>query len=650
MIKKLKRFFVVMLAFAAATTACSFSPILSAFAIDEAEAGTAAEDIQLDIDKFSNAAALVTPGYINVTQNKKSGTYDATSKDVAGTLRIGLGGADLSGAETFRFLMKSGKATRMKFGFIDGNGTAVLVDHTRAGAYTGISFLNYNSEPIRDTVAEDLNYLGVRFNNTSNWGASYVCLSKSTFSNALSFTTSNGTAWGYGYSEGETGAKIDWTDIDSVFIEYVSNFDDVSWRNFYSLDSVTAEGVVETVNANNLTQIERPAYNAADSGYEKNEYSFGARPVFIETTDFFSCKAVSCYHTVKGGITGTTGWLTDNVSRDLTDYNAISFCVDTTDPAITGETEIQWLIKGKDGVNYGGNTYSVRIPDGGDIQIIYKRSQFIPAGYRGRIIIPFTNFHGNDTTFDQVERDSVVKTLLAFITNGNGVGTDSSCKIIVKDARYIANFDEEVAAAQAAALKDGLAAFCTDFYMRDGASIRIKKDDFGLRFEINVGEESFTALKEKARNLGVNVKIGALLAPTVSLTEGETVCELTTQNAAALLTAEKWAVENQRFYATLGYDMVKEHLNDEVTVRGYLVLTFKDGTDLTVYTQQKKDAEGNISGTGGQVSRSVMYVAQKVDENFSREFAGISEDGKKYAFEVLKQIYPSASGYEPNGR
>lgn len=342
----------------------------------------AKKDIAIDGDKL-NAAGLSAP-LPHVTMRRKAATAlgasaeEMKSAQIAGTLRVGLGGADLSGAKSFRFLLQSSSAIRLKFGFIDKSGTAYLIKKQFSTTENGdtatidrVTYYNYSMGKIRDTRANgqdtDLNYIGVRFNDTGNWGASYVDISKEAFVNALSYKMSNGVAFGHGYSNGDENAVIDWSNIDSMFIEMVNYASFQSNVNFYNLQAVSANGVSAVVNAANFKKIEKPAYNAENSGYELNDYSFGTRPTLPNeslSTYFDDClySPKSYYEFSKGGEI----WASDGTAQNLTGYNAISYYVDNT---VVGEaaTEIDWqfVVKDANDTNYYGAGAGIRIPDGG---------------------------------------------------------------------------------------------------------------------------------------------------------------------------------------------------------------------------------------------------------------------------------------------
>lgn len=610
----------------------------------------AKKDIAIDGDKL-NAAGLSAP-LPHVTMRRKAATAlgasaeEMKSAQIAGTLRVGLGGADLTGAKSFRFLLQSSSAIRLKFGFIDKSGTAYLIKKQFSTTENGdtatidrVTYYNYSMKKIRDTRANgqdtDLNYIGVRFNDTGNWGASYVDISKEAFVNALSYKMSNGVAFGHGYSNGDENAVIDWSNIDSMFIEMVNYASFQSNVNFYNLQAVSANGVSAVVNAANFKKIEKPAYNAENSGYELNDYSFGTRPTLPNeslSTYFDDClySPESYYEFSKGGEI----WASDGTAQNLTGYNAISYYVDNT---VVGEaaTEIDWqfVVKDANDTNYYGAGAGIRIPDGGEAQELQADVQKIPAGFKGQIVIPFTSFKIEDSKLAGIKR-----TLVKVPTSG--IASGLTYKLEVDNINYIPNYETYHTAAQKNAVSGAVTTFCESFAMTDGAALRVKKGDYGLRFMVNLSASAYEALKTAAENAGVSIELGAILASDDSLNGAP----LTKENAEMSLIVGKWNKENESFFATLGYDKIKGYEGVIYTVRGYLTLTFADGSTQTVYTGWSVPENGEKK-EGGAISRSLKQVAEAVslDENFEKEFNGKSEKGKAYAREVLEQILGTAN-------
>lgn len=614
--------------------------------------------IRLDENKFSDGNLITTSApYIQIRKKSAAAVGTATEEQmknpqIAGTLRIGLGGADFSKAEKFRFLLKSTSAARLKFGFIDKSGTAYIIKKqlgTQSTADTAttdcIAYYNYSLGTIRNTETADLNYTGMRFNETGMWTATYVDISKSAFVNALSYKTGLGVAFGYGYAEGSETAEIDWSNIDSMFIEMVNYAQYQSNVNFYQLQTVYVEGdstvLTKVSDAEDCKQIEKPAYNAENSGYEKDEYSFGTRPA-LENADlatyFDDCVYAQRQYTLSGG--NNNIWAGDGTPQNLTGYNAISYYVDNTiDPMTTGTTDWKFVVKGADDKNYCGADTGIRISDDGAAQWYETDVQKIPAGFKGTIVIPFSSFKDGTNLLTDTDLTGVKRTLLLVNTVESGV-EQGKYRISVKNINYIANFIEYHTAAQKNAVSGAVTTFSENFAMTDGAALRVKKGDYGLRFMVNLSANAYAALKTAAENTGAKIELGAILSSADSLNGAP----LTKENAEMSLIVEKWDEENKSFFATLGYDKIKGYEGVIYTVRGYLTLTFADGSTQTVYTGWSVPENGEKK-EGGAISRSLKQVAEAVSlsENFEKEFADKSDAGKAYAQEVLEQILGAAN-------
>lgn len=616
------------------------------------------ENIRLDENKFSGNGLTTSAPYIQIRKKSAAAVGTDTAEkmknpQIAGTLRIGLGGADFSKAEKFRFLLKSTSAARLKFGFIDKSGTAYIIKKQIGASETPdtavaacITYYNYSLVKIRNTETADLNYTGMRFNETGMWTATYVDISKSAFVNALSYKTGEGVAFGYGYSEGSENDEIDWNNIDSMFIEMVNYVQYQSNVNFYQLQTVYGEGestvVTKVSDAEDYKQIEKPEYNAENSGYEKGEYSFGTRPA-LENADlatyFDDCVYAQRQYTLSGGNNGI--WAGDGTPQNLTGYNAISYYVDNTiDPMTTGTTDWKFVVKGADDKNYYGADTGIRISDDGAAQWYETDVQKIPAGFKGTIVIPFSSFKDGENLLTDTDLTGVKRTLLLVNTADSGVETGNNYRISVRKINYIANFAEYHTAAQKNAVRGAIAAFAESFAMTDGAALRVKKDDYGLRFKVNLSTDAYTALTTAAERTGAKIELGAILSSADSLNGAP----LTRENAEMSLIVEKWDEENKSFFATLGYDKIQGKEAVNYTVRGYLTLTFADGSSQTVYTGWSVPENGEKKA-GGSISRSLKQVAEAVslNENFEKEFADKSDAGKAYAQEVLEQILGTAN-------
>ena len=616
-------------------------------------------NIRLDENKFSGNGLTTSAPYIQIRKKSAAAVGTGTAGEmknpqIAGTLRIGLGGADFSKAEKFRFLLKSTSTARLKFGFIDKSGTAYIIKKQIGASETPdtavaacVTYYNYSLVKIRNTETADLNYTGMRFNETGMWTATYVDISKSAFVNALSYKAKSGVAFGYGYADEESeNDEIDWNNIDSMFIEMVNYASFQSNVNFYQLQTVYGEGnstvVTKVSDAEDYKQIEKPVYNAENSGYKKDEYSFGTRPA-LENADlatyFDDCVYAQRQYTLSGGNNGI--WAGDGTPQNLTGYNAISYYVDNTiDPMTTGTTDWKFVVKGADDKNYYGAGAGIRIANGGAAQWYETDVQKIPAGFKGTIAIPFSSFKDGENLLTGTDLTGVQRTLLLVNTVDSGVEAGNSYRISVRNINYIANFAEYHAEAQRNAVSAAVTTFCESFAMTDGAALRVKKDDYGLRFKVNLFAADYTALKTAAERTGAKIELGAILSSANSLNGAA----LTKDNKEMSLIVGKWNVENESFFATLGYDKIKGYEGVIYTVRGYLTLTFADGSTQTVYTGYSLPENGEKK-EGGAISRSLKQVAEAVslNENFEKEFADKSDAGKAYAREVLEQILGAAN-------
>ena len=260
--------------------------------------------------------------------------------------------------------------------------------------------------------------------------------------------------------------------------------------------------------------------------------------------------------------------------------------------------------------------------------------QKIPAGFKGQIVIPFTSFKIEDSKLAGIKR-----TLVKLPTSG--IASGLTYKLEVDNINYISNYETYLAAAQKSAVSAAVTTFCESFAMTDGASLRVKKNDYGLRFMVNLSANAYAALKTAAEKAGVSIELGAILSSDDSL-NGAT---LTKDNKEMSLIVGKWNKENESFFATLGYDKIQGNEGVMYTVRGYLTLTFADGSSQTVYTERSMSPEDGTLKAGGAITRSLKQVAEAVslNENFEKEFADKSDAGKAYAREVLEQILGAAN-------
>ncbi len=622
------------------------------------------QDVQLDLDKFTTTGAEIKQ-YANVAY-MQSGTknFSPTDKDATAFLRIGLGGVDLSSASSFRFLMKADtNAGYYNFGFIDTNGVAYWVNGKALDGQvsgTAVQYLNFGSADISSSYTSNIAYTGIPLKSGD---ASYVCLNKTMFTNAIGvLKTGGGVDWGLNVADALTKDKVfDWSSVDSVFVESTA-VNPGTTNRFFSLDMVDAQNAVtQVLHAENLTKIERPlsayAYNGENtaiesytSGYELNEYSVGSRPLFADVTSAnFSFKE-TVHRTYN--VTGKSGtyWMTDGVEgRDLTGYSGFSYYVDTTDAAITAPLRIKWILKKDNTTDYISTGAGIRISDDGLVENVTstnadanasdkdKYIHMVPAGFKGRIVIPFSSFLNNGTG---IASGSSARVVLA-VEPQSSIAANAVAKVVIEDAR-ITNYDAEWTAWANAAMQSNQEKFAEVFSLLDGAYIRIAKNDYGLRFVVNTNKAATELLMAvKNEDLGYNVQIGALIAQTDNL-NGQ---PLTADNATGrVIVGNHWAVENEKFYATLGYSQLQGKESTAFTVRGFCTVTYPNGASTTVYTSYCVDVNGDKAAeSDGTLSRSAAYVAQQVDAHFNDHFGSLEAADQQYALDVIKQIYPDAT-------
>ena len=338
---------------------------------------------------------------------------------------------------------------------------------------------------------------------------------------------------------------------------------------------------------------------------------------------------------------------------DITGYDAFVFDLDSR--MLTQEGKIDFILRVKEGSTvkdyraYGnGNStenYFHYIAENGEYTTNFDRKKggnIIPTGFNGKVIIPFNAFQG--TTESERPTETELKNTVALHMVFNAANFKASETVNVGKIKLVADFEKKIteyrAAAQKSAVSAAVTTFCESFAMTDGAALRVKKGDYGLRFMVNLSASAYAALKTAAENAGVSIELGAILSSAASLNGAA----LTKDNKEMSLIVGKWNKENESFFATLGYDKIQGKEGVNYTVRGYLTLTFADGSSQTVYTEYSLPENGEKKA-GGAISRSLKQVAEAVslNENFEKEFADKSDAGKAYAREVLEQILGTAN-------
>ncbi len=635
--KKLFSLLLACLLVGGATTIASETAVSA-----ETPVAQAVEDLVLPTSDFANSANALYVGD-SLTVNKTGGhsATDPREADNTGVIRIGLGDMDLSSATKFNFTISLPEQNGVRIGFIDSDGTACMPH--REDATVAVSAVNQSTQAVTNPV---VNYLGIHVAG----GTQRVEVDKQNLTNRQAEKTGSGVYWWYGYSNQDFGvaanntpaaeanaaaaAAFNWEAVDSMFIEIYTGGNQMSkgMVSFYNANAIDGSGVVtEIANAKDLTIIEKPAYKGETTaaGYEKNQVSFGSRPMFEGKNPYFKDfqKASAGYWT--NGLNNEYISLVPTTSaRNLSAYQALAYDIDTTaftDP--TGATQsVKLVMKDSGNQNYINNGGGWRIDATTQkIEWVAEKCYEIPKGFKGKLIIPFSSFWIDDTDqlYSNANRSSGGRTLLCWSSNGaKGI-------LQISNVTYVADYT--AASLSALGIADEVAAFEASYTMRDAASCRIKADDWGLRFQVNVDKTAYEALVA-ALPEGASVELGAILSDA-SVLEGD----LTMDKAQAKSVREVWKTENELFYATVMGDYLQGKLNTEFTVRGYMTITFGDVVVATVYT-------------GNAVTRSLVAVATAASENFDADFGSYEEDSQGYARTVLNDILAQAAEEAANAQ
>ena len=596
---------------------------------------------------------------------------------------IGEGDRDLSETESISVKLKfvTANSNRIFIVLADGTGnTAVskfFVNRPNDGKPLGSKFYDESGAEVSLTEASGSAWEGVAVKNAGTTGT-LVC-AKDGFYTAESMWNDNAAnaqinknEYGIADKTVTPSGSFDWSDVRRVMVSVVV------WNvNTLDIGDISAEyagGGKKTL----FDASESERKTAAEiSALGKDEWAFAPRLNYIET-----------WQNVKGGVFENLGkekativaakveengyvfvrtsaagasdiWKIAAMESgrdygDITDYDAFVFDLDSR--MLTQEGKIDFILRVKEGTNpqkdyraYGnGNStenYFHYIADNGEYTTNFDRKKggnIIPTGFNGKVIIPFNAFQG--TTESERPTKTELKNTVALLMVFNAANFKASETVNVGKIKLVADFEKKIteyrAAAQKNAVSEAVATFCESFAMTDGAALRVKKGDYGLRFMVNLSASAYAALKTAAENAGVSIELGAILSSDDSLNGAA----LTKDNKEMSLIVGKWNKENESFFATLGYDKIQGNEGVNYTVRGYLTLTFADGSSQTVYTEYSLPENGEKKA-GGAISRSLKQVAEAVslNENFEKEFAAKSEEGKAYAREVLKQILGEAN-------
>ena len=599
-------------------------------------------------------------------------------------LYAGLGEADrdLSEAESISVKLKfvTANSNRIFIVLADGTGnTAVskfFVNRPADSKPLGAKFYNESGAEVSLTEASGSAWEGVAVKNAGTAGT-LVCAkdgfytAESMWSDNAAEAQKNKNEYGIAEKTVTPSGTFDWTDVRRVMVSVVV------WNvNTLDIGDISAAYVGgEKKTLFDASESERKTA-AEISALKKDEWAFAPRLNYIETwqndkggvfenlgkekATIVAAKVEdNGYVFVRKSATGDSDiWqqVTTESGQDygdITGYGAFVFDLDSR--VLTQEGKIDFILR----VTSGGSTKDYRAYGNGNSTENYfhyvdengeistnssagKGGNIIPTGFNGKVIIPFNAFQG-ETESDHPTEEELKNTVALFMVF-HAANCKASETVNVGKIKLVADFEKKIAEYRAAAQKSAVSAavttFCESFAMTDGAALRVKKGDYGLRFMVNLSANAYAALKTAAENAGVSIELGAILSSDDSLNGAA----LTKDNKEMSLIVGKWNKENESFFATLGYDKIQGNEGVNYTVRGYLTLTFADGSSQTVYTERSMSPEDGTLKAGGAISRSLKQVAEAVslNENFEKEFADKSDAGKAYAREVLEQILGAA--------
>ena len=598
---------------------------------------------------------------------------------------IGEGDRDLSEAESISVKLKfvTANSNRIFIVLADGTGnTAVskfFVNRPADGKALGSKFYNESGAEVSLTEAGGSAWEGVTVKNAGTAGT-LVCAkdgfytAESMWSDNAANAQNNKNEYGIADKTVTPSGTFDWTDVRRVMVSVVVW--NVNTLDIGDISATYGNGGEKTLFDASESERKTVQSTADIAGLKKDEWAFAPRLNYIETwqndkggvfenlgkekaTIVAAKVEENGYVFVRKSATGNSDiWqqvTTESGQNygDITGYDSFVFDLDSR--VLTQEGKIDFILRVTSGSStkdyraYGnGNStenYFHYIAENGEYTTNHDREKggnIIPTGFNGKVIIPFNAFQGTSSTDRPTEEE--LKNTVALLMVFNAANFKASETVNVSKIKLISGFEGKIAEYRAAAQKNAVSGavttFCESFAMTDGAALRVKKGDYGLRFKVNLSADAYTALTTAAANTGAKIELGAILSSDDSLNGAP----LTRTNAEMSLIVGKWNKENESFFATLGYDKIQGKEGVNYTVRGYLTLTFADGSSQTVYTEYSLPENGEKKA-GGAISRSLKQVAEAVslNENFEKEFADKSDTGKAYAREVLEQILGTAN-------
>ena len=599
---------------------------------------------------------------------------------------IGEGDRDLSEAESISVKLKfvTANSNRIFIVLADGTGnTAVskfFVNRPNDSKPLGSKFYDESGAEVSLTEASDSAWEGVAAKNAGTAGT-LVCAkdgfytAESMWSDNAAEAQKNKNEYGIADKTVTPSGTFDWSDVRRVMVSVVVW--NVNTLDIGDISAAYVGGEKKTLFDASESERKTVQSTADIAGLKKDEWAFAPRLNYIEAwqndkggvfenlgkekaTIVAAKVEENGYVFVRKSATGDSDiWqkaATESGQNygDITGYDAFVFDLDSR--VLTQEGKIDFILR----VTSGGSTKDYRAYGNGNSTENYfhyvdengevstnssagKGGNIIPTGFNGKVIIPFNAFQG-ETESDHPTEEELKNTVALFMVF-HAANCKASETVNVGKIKLVADFEKKIAeyraAAQKSAVREAVTTFCESFAMTDGAALRVKKNDYGLRFMVNLSANAYKALKTAAEKAGVSIELGAILSSDDSLNGAA----LTKDNKEMSLIVGKWNVENESFFATLGYDKIQGNEGVKYTVRGYLTLTFADGSSQTVYTERSMSHEDGTLKVGGAISRSLKQVAEAVslNENFEKEFADKSDAGKAYAREVLEQILGAAN-------
>ncbi|MBQ5927206.1 MAG: hypothetical protein IIX01_04715, partial [Clostridia bacterium] len=252
---------------------------------------------------------------------------------------------------------------------------------------------------------------------------------------------------------------------------------------------------------------------------------------------------------------------------NLADYDG--FVIDADLTGVTGTSECCFFVKASN-VNYRSWGHAYLVADDGTV-ITTEPGNKVPAGFKGRVVIPFTLFFAENNSgaklSDDINLDQAAAIGAIVSVGGNKVGDVAK----FSNAKIVAEAEKE------AAIISELTSFRAAFTMQEGAAVRLD-DPSGLRFGANINGEKYMAMTSALT--GVTYEFGTVIVPN------EAAYENAQPNATGILTipmVNSGAVEgtNWSFYAAI-VNINPANYDRDFVAKAYLQYTV-NGDTFTVW-------------------------------------------------------------------